>query len=238
MVEDAWANNGGVRLQYRDSNSGASSELVPLLFVPGMLGSAEQYETELAALAPRRCLAISLRGRGQSDAPAVGYGVRDHATDIAAVVGHARLGPFCLMAYSQSVPFALAYAARHPRALAGLIIGDYPAAYPAMPPAWVERVRARAEPAVRPGVAEALQHESASISLWEELPTLACPVLVLSGGQPDARLKPADIERYRRLLPDVEVVIFPAAGHELWRPNYEDFIRTIEAFLVRLDGRH
>lgn len=48
-------------------------------------------------------------------------------------------------------------------------------------------------------------------------------------------LEPEDAERYLKLLPNARLVVFEDAGHELWRPNYERFMRVIEGFLLELD---
>src|SRR6059036_453604 len=76
MVVDGYALNGSVRLHYLDSNPNGGARKTPIVFVPGMLGSAEDYLTEMETLASRRGLAMSLRARGKSDAPKSGYSLR------------------------------------------------------------------------------------------------------------------------------------------------------------------
>ena len=71
MYLDGWADNHGVRLHYLETGTASCS--LPLVFLPGTFGYAEDYIDEMSALAPRRCMAVSLRGRGRSDTPAVGY---------------------------------------------------------------------------------------------------------------------------------------------------------------------
>ena len=126
--------------------------------------------------------------------------------------------------------------------IAGLIIGDYPPHHPAHPVEWVERFlksTSRGEQVsqkIMPHVAEALQREGESIDLSPYLGAVRCPVLVMYGGQPDARLKLPDVERYLELLPDARSARFTESSHALWEPDYGRYVLTIARFLERLDG--
>jgi pimeloyl-ACP methyl ester carboxylesterase len=235
LIRECWANNRGVRIHYLDNHPDVSLKHTPIVFIPGTLGSAEDYRAEVAALAPRRCIALSLRGRGQSDAPKTGYSFLDHVTDIEAVTAKSGLDDFCLMAYSLGVAFMIGYASRHPQRLAGLIVGDYPARYPLISSEWVERTLTESQARVKPHAVHALRHESSEVLLWNDLSRITCPVLILSGGQPDALLTPETCAKYQRYLSNAEVVVFDDSGHRLWMPDYERFIKTIQAFLVKLD---
>ncbi len=106
------------------------SALVPVAFIPGFLGSAENYRREMDSLPERRCVAVSLRGRGLSDAPEAEYSFEDHVSDIEAFVDQVGLQGFCLCAYSVGVAYAIGFASSHPGLLAGLILADYSAHYP------------------------------------------------------------------------------------------------------------
>ena len=235
-LQDAWASNGGVRLHFLASGS-ADTGLTSLVFVPGAFGSAEQYENELASFAPRRCVAISLRGRGKSDAPRSGYTLQDHASDIAAVVDKAGLSHFVLMAYSMGVPYAICYSSQGRAHLAGMIIADYPARQHKLTDEWAAQVRrSLSEDVAKPHVIEALQQDSSEFELWDSLDLIECPVLILHGAQEGALLSSELANRYRVHLPHAEVVEFPESGHELWRPSYEKFSSTIKDFLRSIDG--
>jgi len=235
--------NGHVALHFLSGvPSLAEGQGTPLLIVPGMAEAAEDYADLLQTLAPRPCFALSLRGRGQSSAPAHGYTLADHAGDVEALVAALDPPPFCLMGYGYGVAYALAYAARCPDRLAGLIVGDYPARYPALPPGWTEDFLAstwRSLPVserMMRHVAEGLQREAEEIALWEALPAITCPALILYGGQPGAGLALPDVERYLTLLPDARVRRFPESGSCLWEPDYGQVVLAIGAFLRRLDG--
>jgi len=235
LIRECWANNRGVRIHYLDNHPDVSSKHTPIVFIPGTLGSAEDYRAEVAALAPRRCIALSLRGRGQSDAPKSGYSFVEQVSDIEAVVDKSHLDVFCMMAYSLGVAFMIGYAYRHPQRLAGLIVADYPARYPVFSPEWVERALTEPQARVKPHTIHALRYESSEVSLWKDLSQIPCPVLIMSGGQPDALLTAETCAKYERHLSNAEVVVFNDSGHMLWMPDYERFIKTIQAFLVKLD---
>ena len=242
-VYEGRVRNGFVRLHYLDSAPDAPSETGhPLLIIPGTAEAAEDYLDLMEALAPRRCIALSLRGRGQSSAPRHGYTLEDHVTDIEALTDALKLPPFCLMGYSRGVTYALGYAVRNPRTLAGLIIGDYPAHHPALPPEWVEQFMestCRGVPVTErmmPYVLEGLQREGADVPLWDYLPRLTCPVLILRGGQPGSLLSTRATERYLDLLPDARVVRFEDTGHRLWEPDFGRYVVTLGGFLQRIDA--
>lgn len=235
VTEERWTSSRGARIHYLDSADHADRHLVPVMIIPGAFGTAEDCRREMTALAPRRCVAISLRGRGQSDAPQAGYRFEDHVADLEAVAQHARLNGFCLMAYSQGVPMAIGYADRRLPSVAGLILGDYPAHYRALPADWPERVASASPERVNLEVARAIQRESRDVLLWGSLSRITCSTLILRGGRPDSLLGEEDTAKYRQYLPSAQVVVLDTAGHRLWEPDYEKYIRAIWDFLVKLD---
>ncbi len=218
MHEAGWVRNGAVTLHYLDNGSFAHPSLTPIVFIPGRFGAAEDYvSTEFAGLAPRRCIAVSLRGRGNSDAPSDGYAFEDHVADVSAALSHLRLERFCLMGYSLGVPCALGYALQHPPGLIGIVLADYPARYPALAPDWAERVLAANPARAKPHVARALQGDSKEVLLWDGLPAIEAPVLVLRGAQPGSLLSAEAADSYRRKLRRVRIVVLENSAHELWR---------------------
>ncbi len=232
-IESGWAYNDSVRLHYLDSRPIAVPSLTPIVFIPGRLGAAEDYvATEFAGLAPRRCVAASLRGRGGSDAPSQGYAFEDHVADVAAVLAHLRLNRFCLMGYSLGVPCALGYALQQPQGLVGMIVADYPAWYPALSDDWADRVLAANPQRAKPVVARALQRDAKEVLLWESLPRIRVPVLVLRGALPGALLTEDAAEIYKQKLQHARVVVLEDSAHELWTPEY---LQALREFMETLD---
>ena len=117
-IEQRWVNSGPVRLHYLEQESDAP--LTPFLIVPGTFGVAEDYVQEMEALAPRRCITVSLRGRGQSDAPQSGYRFEDHVADITAAAAELGREKFIVMGYSMGAAYALGFAAQQPDRIADL----------------------------------------------------------------------------------------------------------------------
>ena len=236
QARDCWTSNGGVRLHYLDSRRDSSASLVPVVFIPGALGGAELYLREIQTLAPRRCIAISLRGRGRSEAPEKDYTFEDHVSDIESVIRHSDLNGYCLAAYSMGVPYAIENAARDPERVRGLVIGDYAARCPPIKPEWVQS--SLTFPGAKPQVVKGLQRDSRELLLWDRLEKIKSPVLVIRGGRTGSLLSAENAELYRQHLSDAVIVTFEDSDHAIFKPSYERYIGTIRDFLERLDKRH
>ena len=236
MVQDRWARSEEVNIHYLDSEGKNTRETTPVFYVPGAMGCAEQFSDEMDVLSNRRCISISLRGRGKSEAPTSGYSFEHHVSDIATVVKQSGINNFCLMAHSIGVPMALKYIIDNPSKVKGLILCDYPARYPKLTKSWVENVVSkgllRRE---REYVATEMMNDSDEISLRDHLQQIRCPVLVMRGGTNQALLNENEAQIYKENLENVAVVTFLESGHELWVPDYNRFMEIINGFLNLLD---
>jgi pimeloyl-ACP methyl ester carboxylesterase len=229
--------NGEVKLQYLD-NGEAHENPLPLLIVPGATENAEDYLPFLQTLR-RRVVALTLRGRYPSDAPASGYSVEDHAGDIAALVEHLALEHFALYAFSRGVSYALAYAVEHPERLEALLLGDYPPRHTALPTDWAERAwgdswRGKTTPQRAPRLAlEGMQRDSMARSFVDELPRISCRVLILRGNPDLGSL--LDLENEQLYLTGCRratVHRCPRSGHDIRFPEEDSLIQRIESFLA------
>jgi pimeloyl-ACP methyl ester carboxylesterase len=235
-IRERWVTNGNIRLHCLESVAGSTLQ-TPLLIVPGVFGTADDYVDEMEGLAPRKCIAVTLRGRGRSDAPGDGYTLEDHVSDIAATVTQSGFQHPAIMGYAIGAAYAIAYATELPGSVAGLIIGDYPARYRALSEKWVSRALETMGERARPEVACALQRDSAQIPLWERLASLRCPVAIVRGGQANSMVTEEIAARYRESLPSAAILTIEANGHELWKPDFDTYIRVIRDFLSRVDGK-
>lgn len=227
MIRECWAENDGVRLHYLDNEGDG----LPLLFVPGLHGDATLFREVLEAFAPRRALAASLRGRGQSAVPQVGYRLANHVGDIAAIADAAGLDRVCLVGHSVGVPYVISFALEYPRRTAALVLAGYPAHFPELTADWGMRIMMH-YPDTMPMIAVlGLQHESAEVSLWESLADLRCPLMVMRGGKPTSRLSEELAEQYQHFVPAAHMVVFEDSGHRLWVPDLQRFVTTINDFL-------
>src|SRR5438477_12276680 len=97
-IDGHWAANGKVRLHYLDTGTDGGTAL-PVLFVPGVSDTAEEYADVVEFFQPRRALVMDLRGRGRSDAPEEGYTFAELVGDVEAVVAAAAIERLHLMTF-------------------------------------------------------------------------------------------------------------------------------------------
>lgn len=94
-----------------------------LIFLHYWGGSSHTWKYVTAALAKSyRTIAIDHRGWGESDAPAVGYSLADHAEDILGVINALGLKRYLLVGHSMSGKIAQLIASRRPPGLIGLVL--------------------------------------------------------------------------------------------------------------------
>jgi pimeloyl-ACP methyl ester carboxylesterase len=228
-MQECWAENTDVRLHYLDN--GGTNNALPILFIPGLHGRAEDFAAVLEAIPSRRAIAISLRGRGQSGVPDVGYRFEDHLRDINTVIDATGLGAVCLVGHSVGATYALGYALDQPDRVSALVMAGYPARYPELSADWAFRIM-RTRPDALPMMAVlGLQHETAELDLWPSLADLHCPLMVMRGGKATSRLPAELATEYQRWSPDAEMRVFEDSGHRLWVPDMARFVDCLEGFL-------
>lgn len=222
-------------------NYGAKDELAPLLIIPGLAESAEDYMDIIKEIDDRKSIAISLRGRGKSDSPISGYKLSDHISDISTVVDVLKLEEFILMGYSRGVSYMLGYALKNIKSLKGIIVGDYPAIHTKLPEQWTDifislppwRGKTSLERMAR-STLEAIQKESEEEDFHEDLNRINIPVLILSGGKEGSILSTEMKEAYLKAIEDVKIVVFEDCDHNIFEPDKYIFINTIKNFMKRL----
>ena len=234
-MQNYWTTNNGVKLHYL-GNQDNSDSMTPLVYIPGGLSAAEDKAPGMQDLAPRPFFPVSLRGRGKSDAPESGYSFEDHVADLEAIVENIIEGTGAnhvyVYGYSMSVPIAIEYGARHPERVAGIILGDYPALYPAISPEWPERVIANG---AKPHVAHGMQKEAQQVLLWDRLKEITAPILYMYGCGEGAFIKEEGGEFIRKMIPNASFASFKESGHELWEPDQEHYVNVIREFLAKAD---
>ncbi|MFB9277116.1 alpha/beta fold hydrolase [Cohnella cellulosilytica] len=227
------ASNGKIEIHYLVSNEQDSS--VPLLICPGLSETAEEYVELMTYLSPRKCVALSFRGRGQSDTPESGYDLEHHVSDIAAVVADAQLNRFHLYANSRGVAYALGYLEKHPAAVLSVLLQEYPAEHRALPEGWAEDylltylVQFSRQRNIRPEAVRGIERESTQRRLSKGINK---KLLVLRGMLADSLLDEEDCRRYERLCPDAAFAVFGRSGHDLRQTEKELLYRTIGDFIL------
>jgi pimeloyl-ACP methyl ester carboxylesterase len=71
-------------------------------------------------------VALSLRGRGLSSTPEVGYDLSDHLSDIETVVKHCQLKNYCVLGFSRGASYALGWSLKNQQNMSGMILVDQP----------------------------------------------------------------------------------------------------------------
>ena len=209
--------NGTCELEVTDWE-GKDPSLTPIIFIPGMFGTATSFQKEIETnWQDRRCISLSFRGRGQSNAPDQGYQLADHVSDIVAV-----LEQLCLMsgiiivAHSRGVPYALGFAAEHPGAIKGLAMLDHPPFHLPIEQEWSEKWCTQIKPGIPAAtVIRSLQKEADFQDLRGALTSLSCPVLFVAGGRPGAMLSREDLVEFSQGVKNSVLHIEEASGHEL-----------------------
>ncbi|GAC1664972.1 MAG: alpha/beta fold hydrolase [Candidatus Dormibacteraceae bacterium] len=96
-----------------------------IVAIHGLTASHVNFIGIAERLAGRRpVLAFDLRGRGQSDKPATGYGMRQHALDVAAAMRSFDLGRSVVLGHSMGAYIGTALAVEAPELVAGLVMLD------------------------------------------------------------------------------------------------------------------
>lgn len=241
-LREGWTRRSGPVVRYLDNRPAAPRGL-PVLFSPGLSDRADEYVEILEDLLPRRLLVVEVRGRGRSEAPPSGYTAADHAADLRAVLDEEGVERFHLMTFSRGTTWGLDLALSAPDRVASVSIADYRAVEVGLPPSFADaqhRTRFRgvamAERLPR-HVLDGVVGASVHRELWEGLGALPCPVMLARPGGDGGVLTDADVARYRRARPDVEVVVVPGAPHDVFRPDRLFYARAVADFTGRAEAR-
>lgn len=233
-----FAENECVKIHYvNKEETGATSD--PIVIIPGLAESAEDYLSLVPKIKNRTVIVISLRGRGQSDAPLQGYSLEDHVRDIETVIiEELKLDSFYLFGYSRGVSYMLAFGLAHSEKVSGIIIGDYPAIHTKLPEQWVDffiglppwRGKTALERMPKHAL-EGIQRESSEKIMWEQLSSFTCPVMVIGGGKKGSLLSEEHMQLYKNHLLDVQLNVLEDSDHNLFFPEEEKLVRLINNFL-------
>lgn len=113
---------GGLRIHYLDFPGGDP----PIVLLHGLSSNAHVFGGLVAAgLSPSfRVVAPDLRGRGESDKPASGYRMADHAADVVGLLDSLDLERVVLGGHSFGALLSLYLAAHHPDRVSRLVVID------------------------------------------------------------------------------------------------------------------
>jgi len=245
-----YVETGGSRLYVQTSGQGPV-----LVFLHGGLGS---FDTSFPAQkayfsAFRQVVGIDQRGHGHSPDNDQPFSYGQMAEDTAAVIRALGVGPVDIVGHSDGGNVGLLLARRHPELVRRLVIsganarGDFDGtlAYlrsrlqssasfgAALPP----DMRAAYERTSPDGASHWPTMVAKTKDLWEtrividdeDLHAIGIPVLVMAGDHDAIPL--AETARIFRALPNGQLCILPATGHNTMGERPEEFNRIVQVFL-------
>jgi pimeloyl-ACP methyl ester carboxylesterase len=256
QTTDATLDRDGVAIHYEVH--GAPTEHPALLLTHCYSASTLMWAPNLAALAAdRQVVAWDVRGHGRSASPTdpAAYSEDAAVADMTAVLAAGEVGHVVLVGMSLGGYLSLAYLARHPEQVVGLVLVDTGPGFKndAARDRWNREAEARAEAFEADGL-EALgsgpevavsvhdpqglaraargilaQHDDHVIA---SLPSIQVPTLVVVGEDDQPFRNAADYMAAK--IPGAECVVIPAAGHAANLDQPEAFNAAVRAFLARL----
>ncbi len=124
----AWiTTSDGVRIAYHEM--GASDP--PIVFVHGIYGNRGGFGFQEEYFSPNhRCVAVDLRGNGDSDKPNEVYSIAQYADDVAELIRQLGLGRSVLVGHSMGGQVVISVAARHPELVMAVASLDSPSNIP------------------------------------------------------------------------------------------------------------
>jgi pimeloyl-ACP methyl ester carboxylesterase len=151
MAMDRFIRTNGLQLHYLERSG--DGPLIVLL--PGLTANAHAFDGLVqAGLSPRfHTLALDLRGRGLSDAPAYGYTMADHAADVIGLLDALGIAQVAFAGHSFGGLLTYYLAARYPARVTRLIILD--------------AAMSNATPATRTAIQPSLDRLGRVLPAWE-----------------------------------------------------------------------
>jgi pimeloyl-ACP methyl ester carboxylesterase len=117
----------GVELYYDEAGAGP-----PMVFIHGWMCDRAHFAALLRHFSPKhRCIAIDLRGHGESDKPEQAYTIEGFADDVAWMCGELGVTRALLAGHSMGGAIVLALAARRPELCDALVMLDPAILFPA-----------------------------------------------------------------------------------------------------------
>jgi pimeloyl-ACP methyl ester carboxylesterase len=121
-VSSKFADLGSIRVHYLDFDGGDP----PIILLHGLSANANEFGGLVdAGLCPRfRVVALDLRGRGQSDKPAEGYSMREHAEDVIALLDFLGMDQVVIGGHSFGALLAIFMAAEFAHRISKVVVID------------------------------------------------------------------------------------------------------------------
>lgn len=238
-MKSCFISNGQVKIHVLD-NENVSPNLPSLLVVGGLWEPAERAMPILSGLSSH-VVAFSYRGRGLSSTPVSGYDLRDHLSDMEAVVKGAGLTNYCVLGFSRGASYALGWALGHQQDMCGLILTDQPPVHIRPGPGYVDfwsnlvYLDVPIMNFMRKEALEGLARDAHDVDFSSLLHKLRIPVKLFAGRSKEARI-PSDlsdeiIDLYKKEIPNFDVVEFLQSGHMIPDEEQQKYLLEIDSFI-------
>lgn len=242
-MKSFFVDNGDLKIHVLEN--GISSSKVPsLLVISGIWEPAERAIPILSGISSH-VVALSLRGRGLSSTPEIGYSLEDHLSDIEAVVKHCKLQDYCVLGFSRGASYALGWSLKNQQDMSGLIIGDQPPIHTKLSSEHVEfwsSLEYLGVPILnfmRRTAFEGLEKEAKEIDFSSRISQLKIPVTLFVGKNKEAKI-PSDVsdevlQLYKKEISYFKVIEFFKSGHMIPDEEPEKYIEEITYFINKVD---
>ena len=204
-----------------------------VLFLHGLAGHTGEWEPTATGL-PARALALDARGHGTSDRHPPDVSRAAHVADVVATVEHLGVAPVILVGQSLGGQTAICAAAARPDLVSGLVVAEAgPWAGQAELTGLADRLRAWPEERRRHFDVDVMARTMAAFDAhdcWAEWEAIACPALVVRGG--DGGLSADEAAEMAARQPLARTDVVEGAGHDLHLDRPDDWRRLLAQYLT------
>eukprot|EP00756_Hemistasia_phaeocysticola_P045893 Hpha_TRINITY_DN19652_c0_g1::TRINITY_DN19652_c0_g1_i1::g.186122::m.186122 len=202
----------GATLNYTHIPATAPQAGVPIVWVHGLLHSADYWKDVLPQFPRHSHIAVDVRGHGRSTSTR-GVSLSTLASDVAAVMRHAGVQRAVLVGHSMGGAVAQRFAIDFPKMTAGAVLVATSSRVGRGAKQMYIKLAEEQEGLGRFGVG-AVQRAMSGLSLDKELKAVTAPILILCGSAD--KLTPVRAgEILRDALPGPEFVVVKDGGHDL-----------------------
>lgn len=228
--QEHFIQHGAVKIHCIECNRQENS--TPLIIVPGATNSAEDMEEAFDGKLTGHHLIVSLRGRGQSDAPTQGYSLNDHASDVVAVIDHFKLQNCFIFGYSLGSTVGVRAASQKSEVVKGLIMGDYPPHFPPHSAAWAESVLANPENSMSKIAIDALVAEAKHEQAAGDFQKINCPCLFIKGGKKGSLFPREQLPILHQIIQNLTIEILEESDHDIFSPSPDKLVEVLNGFMA------
>lgn len=228
-MKEKFIDNNGVSIQYLIINYSPGG--TPLIFIPGAIVGADSIFASIKECINFYCIIISIRGRGKSGKPVNGYTIEDQVSDIAAVINAEIIKELYIVGHSVGAGLAAAYTIKYPEKIRGLILADYPPAYPAFPEQWGNRIREHFIDMDENFINELIK-DSLKTDFTDDLIKMKFKKLLLKGSNENSLLKSEKANHVCQKLLDAQLIIIENCGHEIFIEKPYEALKIVEKFMT------